>query len=204
MFNRLDQFVQKTCIGVAVIGGLGLLLATLVTCLSIVLKLLRRGMEAIEWAPSGFDWVRPILGEEEIVQYAVATALFAALPYVVYAKGHITIDLFKNTFGPRMNQMLDLLGDVMLCVLAYLLFSRQWTLLFSPARGGDRLWLTEALSGNWAEIADRLRDRPESQILGIKLWPTYLMAEVLTALFFMVALFCVARSLRAFRTGPGA
>jgi hypothetical protein len=55
------------------------------------------------------------------------------------------------------------------------------------------------MTGNWLEIADRLRDRQESQILGLKLWPTYLVAELLTAVFFVVAVFCVVRSVRALR-----
>lgn len=202
MFDRLDTFVRRLCIGVAVTGGFGLLAATLVTCLSIVMKLARRGMENIGWTPDALHWLRPILGEEELVQYGVALALFAALPYVVYAKGHITIDLFKTTFWARFNRLLDLLGDIALAALAYLLFTRQWTLLFQPARRNDRPWLTELLTGNWAELLDRLKDRPESQILGIKLWPTYLIAELLTALFFAVALFCVARSARALRHRP--
>lgn len=196
MFNRLDRCIAHLCIGTAVIGGFGLIAAVCVTCVSILMKLARRGMEAIGWTPAALDWLRPILGEEELVQYAVALALISALPYVAYARGHITIDLFQRWFGDRLNRLLDLLGDIALAALAYLLFTRQWTLLFKPARRDDALWMTEFLSGNWAEIADRLRDRQESQILGIKLWPTYIVAEVMTALFLAVALFCIWRSAR--------
>ncbi len=201
MFARLDRTVERLCIWIAVAGGLGLLAATILTCISILMKLVRRAMEAVDWTPDALAWLRPILGEEELVQYSVALALFAALPYVMYAKGHITVDLFKSKFGPRLNRLLDLLGDLTLAVIAYLLFTRQWTLLFSPARRNDLPWMTEALSGNWVEILDRLKDRPESQILGIKLWPTYLMAELLTGLFFLVAVFCVVRSARALVRG---
>ena len=199
MFDRLDHLVRKMCVTVAVIGGLGLIFATILTCLSILLKLARRMMEATAWTPDTLSWVRPILGEEELVQYGVAAALFAALPYVMYSKGHITVNLLEGLFGSRVNKVLDLAGDMILAVLAYLLFTRQWTLLFKPARGDDALWVVELLTGNWAEIADRLRDRQESQILGLKLWPTYLMAEVMTALFLVVAVFCVVRSTRALR-----
>ena len=199
MFDRLDTFVRRLCVGIAVLGGFGLIAATIITCVSILLKLARRGMESIGWTPETLSWVRPILGEEELVQYGVALALFAALPYVMYARGHITVALFEGAFGRRMNRILDLVGDIILAALAYLLFTRQWTLLFSPARRDDRLWLTELTDGNWIEIGDRLRDRQESQILGIKLWPTYLIAEILTALFLVVAVFCVLRSFRALR-----
>jgi TRAP-type C4-dicarboxylate transport system permease small subunit len=199
MFDRLDQFVRNASIVIAIVGGMGLIAATLVTCLSILLKLARRGMETLGWTPETLEWVRPILGEEELVQYGVAFALFAALPYVMYSKGHITVDLFSRAFGPRLNRVLDLVSDAILAAIAYLLFTRQWTLLFSPARGDDRVWIVEILTGNWAEIADRLRDRQESQILGLKLWPTYLVAECLTALFLIIAVFCVIRSARALK-----
>lgn len=200
MFDRLDTAVRSLCITVAVLGGIGLIAATAITCLSILMKLMRRGMEFIGWTPDALAWVRPVLGEEELVQYGVGLALFAALPYVMYSKSHITVDLFARVFGSRLNRILDLIGDVVLCALAYLLFTRQWTLLFSPARRDDPLWLVEFLTGNWVEIAGRLRDRQESQILGIKLWPTYLVAELLTALFLVVAVFCVLRGARALRT----
>lgn len=197
MFDRLDTFVRRLCITTAVFGGMGLIAATIVTCVSILLKLARRGLESVGWTPEILAWVRPILGEEELVQYGVAFALFAALPYVMYSKGHITVDLFATVLGPRVNRVLDIISDVILAMLAYLLFSRQWTLLFKPARGDDPLWFTQAITGHWADIADRLRDRQESQILGLKLWPTYLVAELLTALFLVVAVFCVVRSARA-------
>lgn len=199
MFDRLDRVVRTLCSATAVAGGMGLVAATFVTCASILLKLLRRGMEAIAWTPDALSWVRPILGEEEMVQYGVGFALFAALPYVMYSKGHMAVDLCARNFGPRLNRILDVLSDATLAIIAYLLFTRQWTLLFSPARRDDLPWMTEFLSGNWAEIADRLRDRQESQILGIKLWPTYLVAEILTAMFLVVAIFCVWRSARALR-----
>ena len=108
-FARLEQAVERLCIWVAVAGGLGLLAATVVTCVSILLKLLRRTLDAANLNIAALENVRPILGEEEIVQYGVALALFAALPYVMFAKGHITVDLFKSAFGARLNHLLDLL-----------------------------------------------------------------------------------------------
>lgn len=199
MFDRLDRIIRSLCVTVAVLGGMGLIAATLITCVSIVLKLIRRGLDAVGLASETLQWIRPILGEEELVQYSVGLALFAALPYVMYSKGHIKVDLFATAFGERTNRILDLIGDAVLCGLAYLLFTRQWTLLFTQARRDDAPWVTEFLTGNWVEIADRLRDRQESQILGFKLWPTYLVAEILTAMFLIVAVFCVLRSARTLR-----
>ena len=141
-----------------------------------------------------------------IVAATVVAGVLAGLPTYVAAQDSVRTDYLTlaqgalpvewSTTGPRQPG-----NDIALAVIAYLLFTRQWTLLFSPARRDDLPWTVELISGNWAEILDRLKDRPESQILGIKLWPTYLMAEVLTGLFFLVAVFCVVRSARALMRG---
>lgn len=205
VFERVENLIGRFSVTVAIIGGTGLLFATIVTCISILLKLGRRAIDAFfgaSTAPAALDWVRPILGEEELVQYGVGFALFAALPYVMFKRGHVSIDLFERAFGARGNRVLELLGDLTFAVIAYLLMTRQWFLIFKKARGDDPLWFEALLTGQWGEIADRLRDSQESQILGIKLWPTYIAAELCVIAFFIVAVFCVVRSARAlFRSG---
>jgi TRAP-type C4-dicarboxylate transport system permease small subunit len=130
------------------------------------------------------------------VQLAVGFALFAVLPYVMIRRGHVTIDLFEFYFGRLGNRILELLGDLTLAAIAYLLMSRQWFLIFKKARRDDPLWGELFVRGDWGEISDRLRDSQESQILGLPLWPTYLVAEFCTIVFFVVAVFCVVRSAR--------
>ena len=103
----------------------------------------------------------------------------------------------------RANRLLDLAGDLALALIAYLLMTRQWFLIFKKARRDDPLWFEAFFTGQWGEIADRLRDNAESQILGIKLWPTYVVAEACTVVFFVVALFCVIRSARSLWRGQG-
>lgn len=199
-FDRFGHLIDRACIALALVGGLGLIAATLVTCLSIVGKLARRGLDALFGASSSPDvvaWITPILGEEEIVQLAVGAALFAALPLAMIRRAHIRVDLFQPLFGDRLNRWLDLVADFSLAVIAYLILTRQWFLIFKAPRGDDPLWGELLLSGNWAEIADRLRSNIESQVIGIPLWPTYVFAQFCVAAFLVVALYCVARSLRA-------
>ena len=43
----------------------------------------------------------------------------------------------------------------------------------------------------------RVRVRDESQILGLKLWPLHIVAEVCVILFFITAVYCCLRSARA-------
>ncbi|MBL4813606.1 MAG: TRAP transporter small permease subunit [Rhodobacteraceae bacterium] len=197
-FHRIENLIGRLSAGLALIGGLGLIFATLMTCISICLKLSRRLLDRF-FSSELFTWAHPILGEEELVELSVGFALFAVLPYVMFRRGHVTIDLFESLFGRLLNRLLVLLGDLTLAVIAYLLMSRQWFLIFKKARRDDPLWSELFLRGNWSEIGDRLRDSQESQIIGIPLWPTYMVAEFCTVVFFITAVFCVIRSARTLR-----
>ncbi|MCT8162135.1 TRAP transporter small permease [Pseudoruegeria sp. SHC-113] len=201
MFDRLETALTRFAGGLAVLGGLGLLFATLITCLSILLKLAGRLLDPIT-GPLG--WTGPILGEEELVTYGVGFALFAALPWAMIRRGHIRIDLFEPRFSPGFNRWLDLLADLSLAAIAYLILTRQWFQILRPARRSEETLMTEVMAGNWGVIGERLRDAQESQILGIKLWPTYIVAEACVAAFFVIACFCVLRSARALILKSGA
>lgn len=200
MFERVERITTRFAAALALLGGLGLILATLITCVSILLKLLRRLADSLyDSATVGeaLPWLRPILGEEELVTYGVGFALFAALPWVMIRRGHITIDLFKPLFGERFNRLLDFLGDLLLAALAYLILTRQWYLVFKPARRNQEPMSELLLEGDVTAALSRLNDAEESQILGVPLWPTYIVAELCVAAFLLVALFCVWRSARA-------
>lgn len=201
-YDRLDRFFGEFCATVAVAGGLGLIFAILVTCISIILKMTRRALDTTFGLANSEAWafIRPILGEEELVQYGVGFALFAALPWVMYQKGHVKIDLFERYLTPRVNQILDLLGDIAFAALAYLILTRQWFQIFRKARRKEEPMSDLIFSGEPLSALDRLRDGQESQILGIKLWPLYTVAEILTFVFLLVALFCVYRSARVLAT----
>jgi TRAP-type C4-dicarboxylate transport system permease small subunit len=202
MFHRIETHVTRFAAGLALLGGLGLIFATLVTCVSIILKMLRRLADMFfDSAAVGeaLPWLRSILGEEELVTYGVGFALFAALPWVMLRKGHIKIDLFQPVFGERFNRVLDLLGDIALATLAYLILTRQWFLVFKPARRKQEPMIDLLTSGDFSGALARLNDADESQVLGLPLWPTYIAAELCVAAFFVVALFCVWRSARALR-----
>ena len=104
MFAVLDRWMERGAAAIALFRGLGLILAISVTCLSVVLKLVRRSLDAalgryLETVPWG--GIRPVLGEEELVSFAVGFALFAALPWVMLKRGHFRIDLVEPWFGGR-------------------------------------------------------------------------------------------------------
>lgn len=200
IYERTERGVAKLSAGLALLGGMGLIFATLVTCVSIILKLVRRLLDSVFSSSvigEAMPWLRSILGEEELVTYGVGAALFAALPWVMFRKGHIKIDLFEPMFKRRFNRVLDLLGDISLAALAYLIMTRQWFLIFKKARGSKEPLGNLILQGDFAQAADRMRTAQETQILGLPVWPSYLVAEFCVIAFFLTACFCVWRSARA-------
>lgn len=200
-FDRIERKITRFAALFALLGGMGLLFAVLVTCVSICLKLLRRALDWVLFETAPWPFIRPIWGEEELVAYGVGFALFAALPWVMIQKGHIKIDLFEPMFGARINRALDLIGDIALAAVGYLIFTRQWFLIFKKARRSQEPMVVELWNGNWSVLGDRLRDSQESYVLGIPLWPTWVVAEICTGVFLLVAVFCVIRSGRALIKG---
>jgi hypothetical protein len=53
MFERIERLVVRLCIWLALIGGTGLIFATILTCISIILKVFRRVIDRIYGAASG-------------------------------------------------------------------------------------------------------------------------------------------------------
>ena len=206
-FASAERLVQQLARALAVLGGLGLLAAIAVTCVSILGKLCNRLLNAVfgaDAAPAWLAWAKPILGEEELVQYAVGLALFASLPWLTLQQGHITINLLQNKFSRAVNRLLDLLGNLIFCAVIYMMMTQQWFLIFKKARAGEPALAELLLRADFAGTAARLRTHDESQILGLKLLPLYTAAEVCVIFLFAVSVFCVLRSARALRRKEGA
>lgn len=198
-FKYIEHWIDKLAIALALLGGLGLVFATLATCLSIILKLIRRILDSTAgnfFNSESWSFIRPILGEEELVQYGVGFALFSVLPLVMMRRGHVKIDLFEPFFSKRFNLFLDFLGDLALAIIAYLIMTRQWGLIFKKTRKTQDTLSELFFQGDFSTIAERVRTTQESQILGLPLWPFYIVAEICIIIFFIVAFFCVVRSVK--------
>ena len=198
--RALNLFADRFATALCLIGGLGLLFAMLATCWSAIGKFALRQFNAVwgpEQVPAALTWVRPLRGEDEVVAFAIGFALFAALPLVTLKRAHISVNLFEPTFGRLGNRILDVLGDLVLLILAYFFVRQQWNLIFKPARtnrGQDPL-LDLVHRGDWAQIWDkRFLDSKQTQVMGLEFWPMHVWAELCSLLFFAAALIALLRT----------
>ena len=198
--RSLGKALEWFAAALAILGGLGLLFAIGITVVSVTLKMTRRALDYFlsdPFDPASWSHISSILGEEELVQYAVGVALFAAIPWVTIKRGHVRIDIFEPYFSGLINRLLDFLADLSLLFVAYMILTRQWYLIFKKARRKQEPTIDMLMSANWEGAWSRVRLNYESQILGLKLWPFYMIAEFCIAVFLLVALFCSLRSLLA-------
>ena len=198
----LEQLTKK----LAVCGSLGLIVSIAITCTSILAKLIRRGIGEIEdllnidltsadspWLD--LSWIRPILGEEELVELGIAVSLFSLMPWITLMTEHLRVNVLENFFTPMMNRILNVFSDLALVGLTYLILINQWYLVFEKTRGSEQGAFQHLLSGHWQQLADLIKTYDQSQILSIPLWPIYLYAEFCIALVLVCASYCLYRSL---------
>jgi len=74
-----------------------------------------------------YFFAHPVPGAAEIIQFAMAMAIFTALPVVTRAGGHITVDLFSHALSPRIRAYLQLPCELLSAVALALITWRLWT-----------------------------------------------------------------------------
>ncbi len=122
-----------------------------------------------------FVGLNQVKGDYELVELGVGFAIFAFLPWAQYAKGHARVDLFEAAMARWQNLVSDLASDLLLLAIAVI--------------GGYRLWLGMLDKQSYGET---------TFILQFPIWQAYGAGVLGMAVFAIVAVFCVLRSLRSF------
>jgi len=99
--TALGRFVFRLATGVAIAGGVALVVVTLVTVASVAGRAL---------IPLG---LKPVPGDYEIVQTGVLFAIFCALPLTQYLRGHADVALLTDRSPPRAAAAIELVMDVL-------------------------------------------------------------------------------------------
>lgn len=131
----------------------------------------------------------PVPGDYELVANGCALAVFSFLPYCQLKRGHVTVDILTDHFPARLRAVTGLLGDMLISLAALVVLRQLW---FGFAEkfpyGSDAL--REVLGMGYKPFY------PETTYeLEIPVWMPYGFALLGAAMFALVALYTVWRSL---------
>ncbi len=98
----------------AILGGLVLVVITLLTVVSITGRaFVRQGLG-------------PVPGDFEMVEAMTAFAVFSFLPWCQLRGGHATVDVFTSFFPDSVNRVIDLVSEVLMSLVITLVAWRLW------------------------------------------------------------------------------
>lgn len=163
MYRLLFAFSDLIARALALLGGFVLLIIIVLTCYSIFGR-----------AMVPFDiGIRPIRGIYDITEIGMAVAIFAFLPYAQITDAHAKVDLFQPFMSNRLNIVLELIFNILMCFVA--------------AVGTWRLYLG---------MLDKQAFGETTLIAQIPVWQGYAAGLIGAVGFVFVAGFCVLRSTR--------
>lgn len=174
--NAVGRWLGAVARWLAVFGGGLLVLMALVTVVSITGR-------ALIWAGLG-----PVRGDFELVELGSAIAVFSFLPLAQLHRGHVTVDVVVQAMPTRLRLMFGLLGDAVMAVISFVILWRLW-LGFGEKfpYGSDAL--RAGLGMGYRPFY------PETTYeLQIPVWYPYGLCVLGAALFFIVSLYTVWRS----------
>lgn len=126
----MHKFMSGLARGMAILGGAVLSLLIVLTCLSIIGRLLNgvfhsglmQGL-APAFSDTMVGIVGPINGDFELVEAGVAFAIFAFLPLCQITAGHASVDVVANAFPRGVNRLLRMTTEILfaavLCLVAW-------------------------------------------------------------------------------------
>ncbi len=169
MLATSGRWVHNLARTVAVLGGIVLTLIALLTVISVAGRAL---------LPFGF---KPLRGQFELVEAGTVFVVCAFLPWCHLTRGHASVAIFTDWLGRRFNALIDLIGDVLLLVVALIITWR-----------------------HLAGMMDKMTYGETTFLLGLPLWWGYAAALVGLVTWIIVGLWTSADSFRALVTPPPA
>ncbi len=157
------EWLAKAC---AIVGGLIMVAITLITTASILGRWLFNS---------------PLLGDTELVEFAMAIAVASFLPICQWRRGNIIVDFFTVNASQRTRDRLDRMGALLVAIMLGLLAWRTLAGAVSQREAGSTTMLMglpewtaflamappmilTAIIALYMGFADRASDRPEEQI----------------------------------------
>lgn len=174
---RIGRALEHVAKWWAYAGGAILVAMALVTVLSVIGRAL---------ASYGFS---PIRGDFELVEMGSAVAVFAFLPWCQLRRGHVTVDLVVERFGGRIRTFFGLIGDLAIAIISGLILWRLY-LGFGEKFPYGSPGMRDALA-----MGSKPYFPETSYELELPVWIPFGLSTIGAALFFIVSLYSVWRSL---------
>jgi TRAP-type C4-dicarboxylate transport system permease small subunit len=114
--------IEQVARVLAVVGGLVLVLITLLTVVSIT------GRAMIDWG------LGPIPGDFELVEALTAFAVFAFLPWCQVTRSHATVDVFTSFLPDQANRIIDLVTELAMTLVIVVIAWRLWAGMMDKVR----------------------------------------------------------------------
>lgn len=184
----MDKLVLTLARAMAALGGLVLTGLVLLTCVSVVGRMLNGGLHS-EFAQTLFpDMARrlldfgigPVLGDFELVEAGVAFAIFAFLPYCQITRGHASVDIFVSSMPAAVNRIIGVMVDLIFAAVLVLIAHRLY-----------------------AGMLDKLAYSETTFMLQFPLWWAYAASLAAASVAAFVACFMAANSLLGRRFNSG-
>ena len=169
MYSTISAVLTGLSRLLALLGGALLLAITALVVISV-------SGRALIWAGLG-----PVPGDFELVEAGTTLAVFCFLPWCQMERGHVSVDVFADQFGPRLNAALGVLFDLAMTVAA-----------------GFILWRL------WAGMQDKLQYNETTYILQFPVWWSYAVCVPVGTVFVLVCAWTVIRGLVEARAGSPA
>jgi len=179
--KRVGLLLSHPARWLACFGGLVLTVIAVLTVASII----GRAFTGVELGAFTFSSIK---GDFELVEIGAAVAVFCFLPWCQLNRGHVRVDIINRFIPGRFNAVLELIGDIAIAVIAFVITWRIWMGM------GERVtWFSQ-------EVRDTLGfgykpfSVEETFILGWPTWYGYAVGFIGCLLFTVVAFYTVWRS----------
>lgn len=103
---RVGAVLTRVCEGMALLGGVGLLLVMTLTVVSVI---------------GGAAFNRPLLGDSEIVEIGVAFSIFSFLAWCQIRGANVIVDFFTRPLPARVRDLIDTVCDLLFALVVLLL-----------------------------------------------------------------------------------
>jgi TRAP-type C4-dicarboxylate transport system permease small subunit len=117
--------------GLAIIGGIVLIVLTILTVVSITGR-------SLIWAG-----LSPVPGDVELVEAGMGFAIFAFLPWCQWIRGHATVDIFTNFLPDWANRVIDLVTEILMTVFITVVAWRLWYGMLDKMRYNETTFILQ-------------------------------------------------------------